>query len=141
MHLVLMPDHKDCSAMSVISSGALAIITPLFSTPTLHSMHGSMPPDVGCPVNMRRSLSWCELMTLMVWAQCDRGAAVKAKGKGYKKRGPRQIWSKLLARDHAWYLQNQGDNAHEHYDTTNNNCSEYHFGTGASQAIRFLCKC
>ncbi|CAL8466211.1 g5747 [Coccomyxa elongata] len=37
-----------------------------------------------------------------------RGAAVKAEGKGYKKKGPRQIWSKLLARDHAWYLQNQG---------------------------------
>ncbi|BDA51105.1 probable little elongation complex subunit 2 at C-terminar half [Coccomyxa sp. Obi] len=37
-----------------------------------------------------------------------RGAAVKAEGKGYKKKGPRQIWSKLVARDHAWYLQNQG---------------------------------
>ncbi|KAK9902171.1 hypothetical protein WJX75_006859 [Coccomyxa subellipsoidea] len=37
-----------------------------------------------------------------------RDAAGKAEGKGFKKKGPRQIWSKLSARDHAWYLHNQG---------------------------------
>ena len=38
-----------------------------------------------------------------------RDAAGKPEGKGFKKKGPRQIWSKLSARDHAWYLHNQGD--------------------------------